>query len=133
MRHDRLTAQKLNAHQKLTALSETDGLSDEKLGFWLRKNGHFLCDLQLWKQLAMRGLDEGRPMKMSERDHYRKQIAKLEVDLKEARAIINLQKKVRLLFPDEAENSVSAKEDKSSVTSSKPSKKAAAKKAPSKR
>jgi transposase len=89
--------------EKLRLLFEAKSLSDAERGEFLRREGIRDGDLERWEQEAIGGLQGGRSSSKDElrirelereRDHQQKR-------LKEAKALLELQKKVQALWADE--------------------------------
>ena len=81
--------------QKMRLVAESWQLKGDMLGCYLRRNGLHSNDLNLWKEQMAMGIDADRPMYCAERKDYRTRIKELQRKLREAEAIIELQKKVK--------------------------------------
>lgn len=82
---------------KLRLVAESWNLTGDKLGQFLRRNGLHSHDLATWKEQMAMGIDGEKSLYTEERKAYKTKIQKLEKELQEARAIIELQKKVKKL------------------------------------
>jgi hypothetical protein len=132
MLNERYRLQGFSSPSKLNLLAKSFGLRGVDLGRFVRASGIFVSDLQTWRAQALRGLDENRAMGKSERDYYRDRIQRLEKKLKEANALIELQKKAHNLTQSVEKNSPKNCESSSKTSSKKLSVKGAAKKSPAK-
>lgn len=101
------TPRSWSAEEKLKAVTETTGLSDEQVGEYLRREGLHSFHLAQWKKEIMDGLMEsGKPKaKGTERAELKKRIKELERDLRrkdralaETTALLVLQKKAQLIW-----------------------------------
>ena len=93
--------------QKLKAVLESQGLSEEELGEYLRANGLHSTDLKEWRNEMLSGFSSkrGRPRKDPELVASQEKIKKLERDLRlkdralaEQTALVILQKKANALW-----------------------------------
>ena len=89
--------------ERLAAVVAAEGLSDEKLGAWMRQRGLHGAVLAEWRGAAVRGLGgkaaaaaDGKRIKELERDLHRKDKA-----LAETAALLVLAGKARALWGDE--------------------------------
>ena len=89
------------ASEKIKLVIECNGLKDEKLGEFLRKNGIYSSELDLWREQMRDGLEAEVIVPPETRKYFRDKIKKLEADLSEALAVIEAQKKVRKLLDEE--------------------------------
>jgi len=99
------------AEEKLQAVIEAAGLSEEELGEFLRRQGLHGAQLQQWRDGVLAGLEqsskrgsrksspEARRVRELERELDRKEKA-----LAEAAALLVLKKKVRKIWGDEADD-----------------------------
>ena len=94
------------AEEKLAAVVEASGLSDEELGAFLRRKGLHQAQLEEWRQQVLSGLGK-RPARPAKSATQGRRIKALETELRrkekalaEAAALLVLQKKVRELWGD---------------------------------
>jgi transposase-like protein len=92
--------------EKLRLLLKARALADEQLGEFLRREGIREGDLERWEQEALGGLqrgpsDAGKSRQIRELE---RRVHKSEKRLKEANALLELQKKVQALWGDEDDN-----------------------------
>lgn len=98
-----------SAEEKLKAVVEAEGLSDEQLGAFLRKNGLHKVHLDRWRVQILEGLGKGPSAKKSRRrDADAKRIRALEKELNrkekalaETAALLVLKKKALEIWGDE--------------------------------
>jgi transposase-like protein len=98
-----------SAEEKLKAVVEAEGLSDEQLGAFLRKNGIHKVHLDCWRVQILEGLGKGHsPTKSRRRDADAKRIRALEKELNrkekalaETAALLVLKKKALEIWGDE--------------------------------
>lgn len=100
-------SQDWTAEEKLEAMLESGGLSDDELGAYLRRKGLHADTLALWRQDALDALGGGRKNR-SKRSVEQRKIRSLEKDLRrkdkalaETTALLVLKKKFNALFGDE--------------------------------
>lgn len=100
----------LSAADKQRLLAEADGLRDQELGEFLRRNGLHASDLEAWRAAIESALDDqgSKPRSDRGRREDANRIRELEKELKrkekalaEAAALLVLQKKVRAIWGDE--------------------------------
>jgi transposase-like protein len=89
--------------EKLRLLLKARALADEQLGEFLRREGIREGDLERWEQEALGGLqrgpsDAGKSRQIRELE---RRVHKSEKRLKEANALLELQKKVQALCEDD--------------------------------
>jgi transposase-like protein len=110
--------QEWSAEEKLEAVTEAEGLSEEQLGAFLRRQGLHMAQLEEWRRVAHEGAlgalgarNDGSPSKAEA-----KRVRELERELKrkdkalaEAAALLVLQKKVQALWGDEDDDTDSKK------------------------
>lgn len=94
--------------EKLLALHETHGMSEEALNGWCRQRGVFARDLSQWRQAFTAGSRAGSREEARELRELRHAYAQLQRELNrkdralaEAAALLVLQKKVRALWEAE--------------------------------
>ena len=94
--------------EKLLALQETHGMSEEALNGWCRQHGVFARDLAQWRQAFTAGSRAGSREESRELRELRQAYAQLQREvnrkdkaLAEAAALLVLQKKVRALWEAE--------------------------------
>jgi transposase-like protein len=101
------TPKSWSAEEKLEAISETRGLTDEQVGEYLRRKGLHSFHLGQWKKEIMGGLEEAtRPKrKNTEYSLLKKRNKELERELRrkdralaETTALLVLQKKAQLIW-----------------------------------
>ncbi len=94
--------------QKLRAVVESAGLSDDELGEFLRREGLHAHVLEQWRQDALAGLGtkarNRRPVSRRERQLER-ELRRKEKALAEAAALLVLEKKSRELFEGDEDDS----------------------------
>jgi transposase-like protein len=88
------------AKEKLRLMVEARGLSGEARGEFLRRHGLRDGDLERWERAALMGLGDNRlPPAAAERvKRAERKAAKTMARLKEAEALLDLQKKVQALW-----------------------------------
>jgi len=95
--------------EKIALLIEAASLSGDELGAFLRSNGLHDGDLKRWRADAAKGLSGlvattgGRRLRELERENK-----KVKKRLREAEALLELQKKVQALWADEDDDTVSS-------------------------
>ena len=94
------------AEEKLAAVIEAGGISDEELGGFLRRKGLHEAQLDEWRQQVLSGLGN-RPARSAKSAGEARRIKALEKELRrkdkalaEAAALLVLQKKVREIWGD---------------------------------
>ena len=94
--------------EKLLALQETHGMSEEALNGWCRQRGVFARDLAQWRQAFTAGSRAGSREESRELRELRQAYAQLQRELNrkdkalaEAAALLVLQKKYRALLAGE--------------------------------
>lgn len=102
--------------QKMRLVAESFHLKDEALGRFLRQKGIHSHYLESWKEQMAMGIDRDKPVYREERRWYKEKIKKLEEELQEARAIIELQKKVKNLSSEAEAQKPKSKSEKISST-----------------
>lgn len=104
------TAKSWSAEAKLTAIVETSALSEEDLGFYLRREGLHSHQLKEWRDEVLKGLS---PVlrKTSPKDERDGKIRDLERELRQkdkalanASALLILQKKIDLIWGSKNED-----------------------------
>lgn len=86
---------------KFRLVLESEGLKGAEVGAFVRKNGIYLKDLIQWKEQMIEGLNMGKAVQRSTEKIYKDTIRKLERELQEARAVIEIQKKISNLMAKE--------------------------------
>ncbi len=91
------------ASEKLSLLLKARALPDEELGEFLRREGIREGDLERWEQEALGGLERASSDALQSRQvrELERRVHKSEKRLKEAEALLELQKKVQALWADE--------------------------------
>ena len=91
-----------SAADKLRLIFEAKGLSDDERGAFLRREGVHDADLERWEADAIGGLDGGRATAGQQLRirQLEKKSAKQTRRLREAEALLELQKKVQALWGD---------------------------------
>ena len=106
------------AREKLTAVIESGGLDDEKLGAFLRENGLHETHLEQWRIQMLEGLNGRQPMSSKNRaktsdtkkiQYLERELKRKELALAEAAALLILKKKVREIWGDEDGNTAQRK------------------------
>lgn len=107
--------------EKLSAVMEASGLSDDELGSWLRRKGLTEAHLRQWRASALSGFG-ARPSRGAGED--RKRVKELERELKrkdkalaETAALLVLQGKVQALWADEDASTRQSSDESSSRAS----------------
>ena len=104
-------ATELNRAERLLALQETHGLSEEALNAWCRERGFFAHDLTQWHSefcdaVGVPGQREAgeelRQLRLAN-GHLQRELNRKEKALAEAAALLVLQKKYRALWAAEDE------------------------------
>ncbi len=96
--------------ERLRVVIESAGLSEDELGEFLRRGGLHAPTLEQWRADALAGLDglpapSTRP-KVSRREReLQRELRRKEKALAEAAALLVLQRKSRLLFGDDEDDS----------------------------
>jgi len=91
-----------SAKEKLRLAMEADGLSEEELGAFLRREGLEEEELRQWQD-SMLWAVQSRSQRMAERRQVRtleRRLRRTEKELKEAKALLELQKKVQAIWGD---------------------------------
>ena len=90
------------AQEKFALLLKARTLPDEQLGEFLRTEGLREGDLERWEQEALGGLEKGPSNEAQSRQvrELERQGRKTAKRLKEAEALLELQKKVQALWGD---------------------------------
>ncbi len=92
-----------SAKEKLRLAIEADGLSEEALGEFLRREGLAEEELRQWQDSMLWAVQSSK-QRMSERKQVRtleRRLRKKDKELREANALLELQKKVQDLWGDE--------------------------------
>jgi transposase-like protein len=90
--------------ERLRLLLEGRNLGEEELGEFLRREGIREGDLERWEQDALGGLRESEPLGRLERRRHaavKRKAKRQEKRLREAEALLELQKKVQALWAEE--------------------------------
>lgn len=90
--------------ERLRAVVQASGLSNEELGAFLRREGLHEATLQEWRTAALEGLAPPAPGTRREQRKLRsleKELRRKDKALAEAAALLVLQKKVQALWGDE--------------------------------
>jgi hypothetical protein len=92
-----------SAGEKLRLVFEARGLSEDERGEFLRREGVHDEDLRRWEEEALTGLEDKRRVQALERQLREAERArtKTEKRLREANALLELQKKVQELWGGE--------------------------------
>lgn len=104
--------------QKMGFIVRSWDLNEGSLGQFLRRNGLHSHDLKTWREQMKMGIDGEKPVYLEERKSYQSKIKRLQKELKEAQAIIELQKKVKQLKSEEEAVRQALKSEKKSSYSS---------------
>ncbi len=97
---------KLSSEDILKIISETYSLSEEDLGLYLRRNGLHSAQIAEWRSSFLSSVNQPKqnPNKKDERDlrinDLEKNLRKKDAALAEVSALLILQKKANLLWPD---------------------------------
>lgn len=99
------------AEEKLKILFESNGLLEEELGVFLRKEGLYSHQVSKWREDILRVLGSGPGKFRGVKDERDRRIRELEKDLHrkdkalaEASALLILQKKVNLIWGSKSED-----------------------------
>jgi transposase-like protein len=111
--------QRFKLVHKMRLVAQSWDLRDEELGRFLRSNGISSPELMAWRDQMQEGLEEGLPVPRSEKRRYKAQIARLEEEVRQLRAVNEIQKKVQVLLEQEKVKSTAEKSERKSVRSSK--------------
>ncbi len=95
------TVEERSPQEKLRLVLAAKGLEGEERGAFLRSEGVHDADLQRWEEMALRGLEMRSSSQARRIRELERRTAKQEARLREARALIELQKKVQELWGDE--------------------------------
>ena len=109
-----------SADRKFRLVMQSYGLKGSELGAFLRSNGIYSDELNDWRNQMSDGLSGNMMMNVDTKKSQQKKIEKLERELKEARIIIELQKKVQKILEDEEQSTLQKSDTKSSNLSKKP-------------
>jgi len=98
--------------ERLRVVIQSDRLTDEELGEFLRREGLHANTLEQWRQDALAGLDgrggQSKPARSSRRERaLERELRRKERALAETAALLVLQKKSRALFPEDEDDSSS--------------------------
>lgn len=97
-----------NTEERLIALHESHGLSEEALNAWCREKGLFRHHLEAWRATFCGKEKSGQREKMDyrllkeENQQLKRELTRKEKALAEAAALLVLQKKYQALWGDEA-------------------------------
>ncbi len=101
-RHKKKPTDQRNPEEKLRLLLHVKGLSDSERGEFLRREGLHDGDLERWEQEALGGLGATSSSANEQRIRELERERSLQDKrLKEAKALLELQKKVHALWADE--------------------------------
>jgi transposase len=93
-----------SSEEKLNAVADIRGLTEEKFGEYLRREGLHSQQVLAWRDEMMRGLSQARPSaaKKDERDEkiksLERELLRKDKALAEASALLILQKKIDLIW-----------------------------------
>jgi hypothetical protein len=85
---------KWTSKQKFESVLKFEKMSEDEQGVFLRENGIYLAQIQRWKDEMLEGLDHPKVIRGNDDRQLRK-------ELKEKKALIELQKKVQNLLGGE--------------------------------
>lgn len=106
--------QRFSTSEKMELVGESWNLSGQERGRFLRKTGIHSVELNSWRKQMEDGLKGGKSLDRGTKKTLESRIKLLEKELQEARALIELQKKVQDLFAEkEDKNTVQKKDPKS--------------------
>ena len=102
----RVSTDKRRPEEKFRLLLEAKGLTEQERGAFLRQEGLHDGDLERWEQEALGGLGGGVRQESQERRvrELERESKKKDKRLKEAAALLELQKKVQALWADEEDD-----------------------------
>lgn len=100
--------------ERMRAVIETDGLSEEELGAYLRENGLHAKTLNLWRDTmkqSLEGAGESQELRDTKREVHqlRRELNRKDRALAETTALLVLKKKVDLILGGEDEATSSRK------------------------
>lgn len=96
------TGRRRSGADKLALVVRAEGLEDEALGAFLRREGVHMAELEQWRKLAEEALSGARrPAPSKELRALRAALARKEKALAETAALIVLKKKVAAIWGDE--------------------------------
>jgi transposase-like protein len=105
------TAKKWTPEAKLKAIIETQSMSEEELGVYLRREGLHSNELKVWRDEVIKGLAPVARKSASKKDERDEKIKSLERELRrkdkalaEASALLILQKKIDLIWGSKGED-----------------------------
>lgn len=105
------SSQQWSAEEKLKAVFESNGLNEEELGAFLRKEGLYSQQIKGWRAEILIALGPLSKKPNSVKDERDQKIRELEKDLNrkdkalaEASALLILQKKVNLIWGNKSED-----------------------------
>lgn len=93
-----------SAEEKLEAVLESEGLSDDELGLWLRRKGVTETQLGTWRTTVLEALSRRRGKVTEETKQIRrleKELRRKEKALAEAAALLTLRGKLQALWGDD--------------------------------
>ena len=98
-----MASDKRSAAEKLRLVFTAKALSDEERGEFLRREGIHDDDLERWEEDALDGLEDEKTRAANRRRvrDLERQNKKQKKRLREAEALLELQKKVQALWGDE--------------------------------
>ena len=106
--------QRFKITEKMKFVAKSWNLKGEELGRFLRRNGIHLVELNSWREQMSDGLKSGKPIFRSEKKVLENKIRLLEGELEQAKAVIELQKKVQALFVEKEDKNTATKTDSES-------------------
>ena len=93
------------AQEKFKLLLEVQGLPDSERGEFMRRQGLRDGDLERWQQEVLSSLSEPATVGSAKRvRELERKVTKTEKRLREAKALLELQKKVQALWGDEEDD-----------------------------
>jgi hypothetical protein len=107
--------QRFRVARKMELVSESWHLAGKELGRFLRENGICSVELKSWREQMSDGLKNGKPIIRNEKRILENRIEALEEELRQAKVVIELQKKVQGLFAEKEAKSTALKSAKKSA------------------
>ena len=106
---------------KLNLVLRSMELTGVKLGRFIRENGLYKTDLERWRQQMQLGLEKETRVTRATRSHFtgkikqlKKKLKSTERELKEAKIIIEAQKKIQKILEEEEKSTQKRRGKKSS-------------------
>jgi transposase len=107
-------ARNWTAQQKLSAVLEYEGLSEEARGKFLREKGLYSAELERWREQMLQALSGGGKAKGAEKARIRdleSELRRKEKALAETAALLVLKKKAQAIWGDSEDGKSSSQTD----------------------